>query len=228
MTVAPLLQRLRSDNTTGATMLLELAVDILQTFADRSSFQGHGEFHPALEALVHTLIEAQPSMAPMIHLAQHALEACPLHLPSPTAQQQLRLFLDRFRQHTRSSLTQLCQQTLAVLPPQATILTYSNSATVIAALRYAYDHGHVRRVLLSESRPACDGKPQAQALLQHGIEVEYGVDIALFGRLPEAQVVLVGADAVFPYGVVNKLGTQGAGPGRPSAPHASVLPQYNP
>jgi translation initiation factor 2B subunit (eIF-2B alpha/beta/delta family) len=37
--------------------------------------------------------------------------------------------------------------------------------------------------------------------------VEYSIDMALFERLPEAQVVLVGADAVFPHGVVNKLGT---------------------
>jgi translation initiation factor 2B subunit (eIF-2B alpha/beta/delta family) len=37
--------------------------------------------------------------------------------------------------------------------------------------------------------------------------VEYGIDMALFERLPEAQVMLVGADAVFPHGVVNKLGT---------------------
>jgi translation initiation factor 2B subunit (eIF-2B alpha/beta/delta family) len=44
-------------------------------------------------------------------------------------------------------------------------------------------------------------------LLQHGIAVEYSIDMALFERLPEAQLVVVGADAVFPHGVVNKLGT---------------------
>jgi translation initiation factor eIF-2B subunit delta len=41
----------------------------------------------------------------------------------------------------------------------------------------------------------------------HGLEVEYGIDMALFARIPEAQVILVGADAVFPQGLVNKLGT---------------------
>jgi translation initiation factor 2B subunit (eIF-2B alpha/beta/delta family) len=37
--------------------------------------------------------------------------------------------------------------------------------------------------------------------------VEYSIDMALFERLAEANVVVVGADAVFPDHLVNKLGT---------------------
>jgi translation initiation factor eIF-2B subunit delta len=207
MDITQLLQRLRSDNTSGATTLLELAVDLLEAFAERLAFQGHRGFRPALEVLTRAVIAAQPSMAPMINLAQQALQACPEGLPSAVASQQLRQALARFRQYARTGTAALCQQVLAVLPPQATILTYSNSGTVIAALQHAHAHERIRRVMLSESRPAYDGRPQALALLQHGIEVEYGIDMALFERVPEAQVVLVGADAVFPHGVVNKLGT---------------------
>jgi translation initiation factor 2B subunit (eIF-2B alpha/beta/delta family) len=207
MDLAQLLQRLRADKTSGATSLLELAMDILETFADRPSFQGLRDFHQALEALIRALITAQPSMAPMINLAQQVLQACPEGSSPAPAQRQLRQALATLRQHIRLSTAALRQQILAVLPPQAVILTYSNSATVTAALHYAHNHGRVRRVVLSESRPAYDGRPQTLALLQHGITVEYSIDMALFERLTEAQVVLVGADAVFPHGVVNKLGT---------------------
>jgi len=78
----------------------------------------------------------------------------------------------------------------------------------LAALRYAHDHGRIRRVLLSESRPAYDGHPQAAALLEYGMAVAYSIDMALFERLAEANVVVVGADAVFPEHLVNKLGTR--------------------
>src|SRR5262249_39548142 len=40
-----------------------------------------------------------------------------------------------------------------------------------------------------------------------GMTVEYSIDMALFERLAEANVVVVGADAVFPEHLVNKLGT---------------------
>jgi translation initiation factor 2B subunit (eIF-2B alpha/beta/delta family) len=146
-------------------------------------------------------------MAPLINLADRILQRCPEPLPAPVARQRVRATVTGCRQQARASTAALCRQALAVMPLQATVLTYSNSATVVAALCHAHDHGHLRRVLLSESRPAYDGRQQATALLAHGIAVEYGIDLALCERIPEAQVILVGADAVFPHGVVNELGT---------------------
>ena len=208
MDLSWLLHRLHTDNTSGASTLLALALDILDTFAGQHTAHDRNDFHSALAALVQALLAAQPSMAALINLANQALLSCPDTLSPPMARQQLQHMLRTDRQHLQQSSTALCQQALVVLPPQATVLTYSNSTTVIAALHYAHERDRLQRVMLSESRPAYDGRPQALALLAHGIAIEYSVDMALFDRLPEAHVVLVGADAVFPHGLVNKLGTQ--------------------
>jgi translation initiation factor 2B subunit (eIF-2B alpha/beta/delta family) len=205
--IAQLLQRLQADNTSGATTLVELALDILEVFARQKAAQEPHDFGAALETLVGAMLAAQPSMAVLINLAQQVLQACPEALPLATIRQQLQQALTTFRYDVRHSTEVLCQQALTILPPRATVLTYSNSATVIAALRYAHERGRIRRVLLSESRPAYDGRPQALALLESGLAVEYSIDMALFGRLPEADVVVVGADAVFPDHLINKLGT---------------------
>jgi translation initiation factor 2B subunit (eIF-2B alpha/beta/delta family) len=208
MGIPQMLQRLQTDNVSGATTLVELALDILETFATQEAAQTPHEFVTALETLVGAVLAAQPSMAVMINLAQQALQAGPDALPLTTLREQLQQTLAVFRRDLRASTEALCQRALTVLPPQSTVLTYSNSATVIAALRYAHDHGRIRRVVLSESRPAYDGRPQALALLEYGMAVEYGIDMALFERLAEATVVVVGADAVFPEHLVNKLGTR--------------------
>jgi translation initiation factor 2B subunit (eIF-2B alpha/beta/delta family) len=206
--IPQLLQRLQTDNTSGASTLLEHAIDILDTFAAQHALHERDDFRAALEALVQALLTAQPAMAPLLNLAHQTLQACPDTLLPSLACQQLQQMLSRCRDSTRQSTAALCQQTLVILPPQATILTYSNSATVIAALHHAHERGRVLRVILSESRPAYDGRPQALALLAHRMNVEYSVDMALFDRLPEVQVILVGADAVFPHGLVNKVGTR--------------------
>jgi translation initiation factor 2B subunit (eIF-2B alpha/beta/delta family) len=203
-----MLQRLRTDNVSGATTLVELALDILEAFATQEAAPAPHEFVTALETLVGAILAAQPSMAVMINLAQQVLQACPDDLPLTTIREQLRQTLAAFRRDLRASTEALCQRALTILPLQSTVLTYSNSATVVAALRYAHDHGRLRRVLLSESRPAYDGRPQALALLEYGIAVEYSIDMALFERLAEADVVVVGADAVFPEHLINKLGTR--------------------
>src|SRR5262245_39454023 len=208
MNIPQMLQRLQTDNISGATTLVELALDILEAFATQETSQTPHEFVTALETLVNAVLAAQPSMAVLINLAQQALQAYQDDLPLLTVRQHLQQTLAAFRRDLRASTEALCQRALAILPPQSTVLTYSNSATVIAALRYAYDHGCIRRVLLSESRPAYDGRPQALALLAYGMAVEYSIDMALFERLAEATVVIVGADAVFPEHLVNKLGTR--------------------
>lgn len=205
MGVAHLLQQLRADNTSGATTLAERAVDLLTVFAAHAS--GSLDFHTALTTLVREMLAAQPSMAVLLNLAQQALLACPADVAVETARGQLHQALTTFLQQLHHSTEAICQRLCTVLPPHATVLTYSNSTTVTAALQYAFDHGQVHRVFVSESRPAYDGRLQAQALAQHGIPVEYSIDMALFEHLQEAQVLLVGADAVFPHGLVNKLGT---------------------
>jgi translation initiation factor eIF-2B subunit delta len=208
MDMPELLHRLQTDHTSGASTLLALAIDLLETFTAQSAAHDPDNFHAALKALVQTLLAAQPSMAPLINLVNQALLACPDTLAPSMARQQLQQMLTTYRARLQARITMLCQQALVVLPPRATVLTYSNSATVIAALQYAQTRGRVQRVMLSESRPAYDGQPQALALLAHGMAIEYSIDMALFDRLPEAHVVLVGADAVCPHGLVNKLGTQ--------------------
>jgi methylthioribose-1-phosphate isomerase len=158
-------------------------------------------------------------MAVLLNLAQQALQACTD--TETTAREQVQACLAAFRHELHTSLQRLCQQALPIFPPQATVLTYSNSATVIAALSYAQAHQGIRRVLLSESRPAYDGRQQAMAVLQQGIQVEYSVDMALFEHISDVDLVVVGADAVFPHGLINKLGTHAGSAG--SSPPRTVL-----
>src|SRR6266568_879765 len=84
MSMPQMLQRLQTDNVSGATTLVELALDILEAFATKEAAQTPHEFTTALETLVHVVLTAQPSMAVMINLAQQALQACPDDLPLTT------------------------------------------------------------------------------------------------------------------------------------------------
>jgi translation initiation factor 2B subunit (eIF-2B alpha/beta/delta family) len=205
MDVTTLLQRLRTDHTSGATTLANLALEMLAAFVSQEAALEPIAFQRTFEELVGAIVTAQPSMAVLLNLAQQALQACTG--TETTAREQVPACLAAFRHELHTSLQRLCQQALPIFPPQATVLTYSNSATVIAALSCAQAHQGIRRVLLSESRPAYDGRQQAMAVLQQGIQVEYSVDMALFEHIPDVDLVVVGADAVFPHGLINKLGT---------------------
>lgn len=205
MDLTTLLQRLRADKTSGATTLAHLALDILEAFVSQEPALEASAWQQACVDLVGAIVTAQPSMAVLLNLAQQVLQHCAG--PEVARRARLQTCLTAFRHALHTSLQRLCQHALPLFPPQATVLTYSNSATVIAALSAAQAHQGIRRVLLSESRPAYDGRQQALTLLHQGLQVEYCVDMALFDYLPEVDLVLVGADAVFPHGLINKRGT---------------------
>ena len=102
MHIPQMLQRLQTDNISGATTLVELALDILEAFTTQEASQTPHEFVTALETLVDTVLAAQPSMAVMINLAQQALQAGPANLPLMTVRQQLQQTLTAFRRDLRA------------------------------------------------------------------------------------------------------------------------------
>jgi translation initiation factor 2B subunit (eIF-2B alpha/beta/delta family) len=207
MTTPQGLQRLRADRTSGATTLGESAIDIVEEFISTQHLQAPQEFAAALEKLVREILEAQPSMAVMLNLAQCVLEACADDAPFSGMKQRVQQALSEFRRALRLGMEALCRQAIEILPPHATVLTYSNSTTVTAVLHHARAEGHLDRVFLSEARPAYDGRPLARSLAEVGVEIDYSTDMGLFAKLREADLVVFGADAVFPMYFLNKIGT---------------------
>ena len=207
MTTPQGLQRLRADRTSGATTLGESAIDIVEEFISTQHLQAPQEFSAALEKLVREILEAQPSMAVMLNLAQCVLETCADDAPFSGMKQRVQQALSEFRRALRLGMEALCRQAIEILPPHATVLTYSNSTTVTAVLHHARAEGHLDRVFLSEARPAYDGRPLARSLAEVGVEIDYSTDMGLFAKLREADLVVFGADAVFPMYFLNKIGT---------------------
>lgn len=134
-----------------------------------------------LPAAAQAVIQAQPAMAPVYNAAQAALRG---RLPE---------FLASLRQ-SRDALARKA----APLTAGRTVLTHSYSSTVVHALRFASP----ARLLCTESLPGGEGRRTASLL--HG---EVIPDAAVYSVLACVEVAVVGADAVTPAVVVNKLGT---------------------
>lgn len=86
------------------------------------------------------------------------------------------------------------------------IMTISYSSTVLASLRLmAATMG--LEVVVPVSLPMGEGREMAKVLSEGGIRVEIIQDSMIFSVMEEMELTLVGADAVTPRGVINKVGT---------------------
>jgi ribose 1,5-bisphosphate isomerase len=90
------------------------------------------------------------------------------------------------------------------------VFTHCHSSTVTRMLAKAKEEGKTFRTICTETRPAFQGRITAKELVDLGIDTTFIVDSAARTFMDEADVVIVGADAITSEGnVVNKIGSSG-------------------
>jgi len=91
---------------------------------------------------------------------------------------------------------------------KAVVFTHCHSSTVVNILKRAKDQGKSFEVICTETRPLFQGRITAGELVEAGIKTTLIVDSAARFFMNEADIVIVGADAITSEGnVVNKIGT---------------------
>lgn len=182
---------LAMDNISGASDLVRRAADLALAARRRG--------HP-MEPVAAGLVAAQPSMAPFWVLAVEALAS------DRTPER-----LDRFNDRLARSGKALARVALEHLAPQTDaplrLVTLSASSAVCSAVT-AIAGQHRVLVACTESRPALEGRRLAAQLAAAGVTVTLYADAAIAHGLPDADAVLVGADAVAPDWILNKSGTR--------------------
>jgi translation initiation factor 2B subunit (eIF-2B alpha/beta/delta family) len=93
-----------------------------------------------------------------------------------------------------------------LVPAHGPVAVHSWSSTVTAALVRAGRRRSLE-VVCSESRPGLEGRRTAATLARAGLRVRLLPDLAFLDAAAEADLFLVGADALSAFGLVNKAGT---------------------
>jgi ribose 1,5-bisphosphate isomerase len=88
------------------------------------------------------------------------------------------------------------------------VFTHCHSSTVTHLLGKAKEDGKTFEVVCTETRPVFQGRITAQEMLALGVKTTFIVDSAARSFMRNADIVIVGADAITSEGnVINKIGT---------------------
>jgi translation initiation factor eIF-2B subunit delta len=191
-----ILQEIREDNSSGAAQLAhkgaQLLLDVLK--------EGKAE---EIRALGRALVDAQPSMAPMVNLVNQLFQAIDALEDQQAIKEKGRAAVQVFLDDLIAGPEKIKRYGLALLKDKRKAITHSYSSTVLRVLEDTKD----LEVICPESRPLLEGLRTAQELGERGIRTRIVVDSAAPSLMGECDVVMVGADAITPEGVVNKIGT---------------------
>ena len=205
-TVSDLVAPLREDVLSGASVLSRTAADVLRRAAIRIQAGSLEELRWGLGEVCGAVLDAQPSMAPLVSLVRDVMVAVEgadslehgRHTASSAA--------DAFRGALTDRIRRVAEAATTVLPVGGTVATLSSSATVRLLLESEAAPRGIT-VLCFESRPMNEGRDLAAALAAAGVDVVYAVDAAAHRLVPACQAVVMGADSVGDRGVVNKIGS---------------------
>jgi translation initiation factor 2B subunit (eIF-2B alpha/beta/delta family) len=195
---------LSNNNTSGASELVRKAVSIFQTVAEEHDDE-KGELQRALLMAGYKIIKAQPSMAPMFNCVNDMLVTLE-SVPAFLAKEAVKGWSKGYIAELDKARSRVISATSKVIKARDTIVTLSFS-TLVRDLLIANANKSLS-VIVSEGRPMNEGMKMAEALGHAGITTTLVVDAALPAAVKDADMVMVGADAITERGVVNKIGTR--------------------
>jgi len=198
------LRALAGDHRSGAAEIADRAYALLEEFC-RQERPDDPRLPYALAELAETTLTAQPSMAPLLNLA-NLIQLVAERNARPLAS--LRAAIERLRRQRRQARARIAALFAARTRQCRTVLTYSYSSTVLAALTLRGKSSRLERVIVLESRPLYEGRLLAERLAAADVPVTLTIDAALAEQVEAADAVVVGADAVLEAAYVNKVGTR--------------------
>ena len=185
---------LAEDREHGATDLAREALDILQSAAASFPEEGLGAYLDGVGVLI---VLSRPTMASVKNVVSRALADGPLSHPGMAK----RAF-DRTRAWLEYAAKATIEETAAMVPDGATVLTCSYSGTVLEACATAVRTGKELRVLALTSRigETAYGEHMAESLLSMGVAAEIYPDEVDLKAIGPITLALFGADRVGPDG----------------------------
>jgi translation initiation factor 2B subunit (eIF-2B alpha/beta/delta family) len=211
-----------ADNVSGAGEIAEKSAEVLMRLAREAPVENAASLQQLILTAGWALIDAHPTMAPLVNLVNAVLQRLDAAADGVSAQRAVVDAASEFKRRLRVHEAAIAEVSLRLIPEDGQVLTNGRSTTVRAALRYAQRAGRRFRVICAEGRPACEGRSLAAELSASGISVSLAIDALAIAFVDKVQLVLVGADHLTSHGLVNKAGTYGIA----LAARAAGVPMY--
>lgn len=199
---------IQSDRNSGAAELARRCLKILaESCLSDTSDSTPALFHK-IDEQTNLLAQARPSMAPVANLLrifqQDLKKFC--QLPPDKARKKCAARAGEIIAASKTATEQAAKNAAVLIGEDKTVFTHSYSSTVLKSFAHLRRKG--LKVIISEARPLYEGYRLAEKLSELKIPVMLITDAQSGLFVKEADMVLVGADAILQdFSVVNKAGT---------------------
>ncbi len=196
----------------GAVKIGRYAAEALITAAQLYDPHEHGDFIRYINEVAKVLLGTRPTAVTLPNSVKFVLKSLRDAMKKSHDVEYLRNSVimagNTFISRSYEAVKLISEFGARLIEDGYTIYTHCNSSVVTSILVTAHRQGKNIKVYANETRPKYQGRITAAELAREGIDVSLIIDAATGYFLKDADIVLVGADAISSHGaLVNKIGT---------------------
>lgn len=175
--------KIKNDQTRGASELLRESLRSLQGFLEDIESTDYAE----IDSFVNELANLRRDMV--------GFSNC-VRMVNTENIDDVKRSVSQLLEYLDQAPNRIAEHAAKIITKPSCILTMSRSSVVEHIILRLERSGKLKRVIQLESRPALEGRLNAERLLDHGIQVTVIPDAAIGFWIDSADYVFVGADAV--------------------------------
>ncbi|MDR0372799.1 MAG: S-methyl-5-thioribose-1-phosphate isomerase [Nitrososphaerota archaeon] len=203
-------EKIRTLQIQGARNVAIATVEALQTHATQTKAEDKAQFLAELKE-AQSIFAASRETEPLMRNALHGIisQAQNAHNQNINGLREIVITnAGRFLKDLEISRERTAEIGAKRIHDDAVVFTHCHSSTVTRLLAKAKEQDKNFRVICTETRPAFQGRITAKELVGLGIDTTFIVDSSARTFIENADLVVVGADAITSEGnAVNKIGT---------------------
>ncbi len=199
-------QKIKNMEIRGAGRIARAAASELRDFSERLKTSQLDEFNRKMKYAAQLLISTRPTAVSL----PNAVRAVMRYEGNSVAQakENIKKLADEFIMNSENAVRKIGEIGARRVRDGDTIMTHCNSSAAISIMAAAHKDGKNINVIATESRPRWQGHLTLKQLDETGIKTSLIVDSAVRYFMKEADLVVMGADAVTANGsIINKIGT---------------------
>ncbi len=199
-------EKIRSMEIRGAGRIARAAAAELRDYAKRLAAKDIDEFNEKMKFAAEMLVGTRPTAVSLPNAVRAVMRYKGETLDE--AKNEIKRLADDFITNSENAVKKIGEIGAKRVRDGDTIMTHCNSSAAISIMAAAHAQGKDITVIATESRPRMQGLLTIKQLGALGIKTTLIVDSAVRYFMKEADLVVMGADAVTANGsIINKIGT---------------------
>ena len=208
MSLVKTAEQIKNMEIRGAGKIAREAARALLEHAESLPKDGLSSFVSEMNKAADILLATRPTAVSLPNAVRIVLFGMSLAETEDEARTLVKNQAEKFIESSNEAVKRIAEICAARIKDGMTVMTHCNSKAALAGIILAKEQGKNISVIATEVRPWNQGRLTIQTLNDHQIPTTYIVDSAVRTFMKEADLVIVGADAVTVKGaVVNKIGT---------------------